>query len=110
MNFKKIFRELPDKNIFLKFLKDICVVESNNYLFYDELYKKNKVIIDKYFFELKNNYLVSKYNYILDINFNKCITVLKQICKLNNITYDSTRKYYNNTYKIYYKFKLNNNE
>ena len=106
MSCSRIFKVNPDKEKFIIFLKEICLSESNNLIFYDELYKKSKLSIDKYFLDLKNNYHNSKIEYITDINFNKCITLIKQICKINDIEISSKRRYFNNTYKIYYNFTL----
>lgn len=106
MKCNRIFKVKPDKEQFIDFLKEICIIENKNFIFYDELYKKSKTVIDKYFLDLKNNYHNSKLEYIKDINFNKCITLIKQICKINDIEFTSKRKYFNNTYKIYYNFIL----
>jgi len=109
MKCNRIFKVQPDKEDFINFLKEISNNDKNTFVFYDELYKKTKIIIDKYFLDLKNNYHNSKVDYITDINFNKCITLIKQICKINNINFKSKRKYFNNSYKIYYHFELSGN-
>ena len=106
MKCNRIFKVQPNKENFIIFLKEITISDNNVFVFYDELYKKSKIIIDKYFFELKDNYHNSKLEYISNINFNKCITLIKQLCKVNNIDFTSKRRYFNNSYKIYYSFIL----
>ena len=106
MNYKKIFKKNPDKIGFVNMLKKVCMIDNRKYIFYDELYKKNITIVHSYITELKNNYHISKQHYLEDINFKKCITVIKQICKLHTVGCDNKRKYQKNSYKIYYIFSL----
>ena len=77
MKCNRIFKVQPDKEDFINFLKEISNNDKNTFVFYDELYKKTKIIIDKYFLDLKNNYHNSIVDYITYINFNKCITLIK---------------------------------
>ena len=106
MKYKKIFKKNPDKTDFVNMLNKVCMIDNRKYIIYDELYKKNMTIIHSYISELKNNYHISKQDYLEDINFKKCITIIKQICNVNNIGCDNKRKYQNNSYKIYYIFSL----
>jgi hypothetical protein len=106
MNYKKIFKSIPDKDRFVQLLLTINMVDNNKYIFYDELYKKEENYINDYFFTIKNNYHNSKREFIDDLNFKKCMTAIKQLCRIHDIEYINKRKYFNNTYKIYYIFGL----
>ena len=106
MNYKKIFKDIPDKDNFVQLLQNINIVDNNIYIFYDELYKKNKDCIEDYFFMIKDNYQDSKKGFMDDLNFKKSMTAIKQICRIHDIKYINNRKYFNNTYKIYYIFTL----
>ena len=106
MNYKSVFKILPDKLEFEIMLKNITMLDNRKYIIYDELYKKNMTIIHSYISELKDNYHISKQDYLTNINFKKCVTIIKQICKIHGIECESKRKYQNNSYKIYYLFTL----
>jgi len=106
MKYKKIFKKVPDKDMFVQLLQNINMVDNNIYIFYDELYKKNKDYIKDYFFMIKDNYHESKKGFIDDLNFKKSMTAIKQLCRIHNIEYINKRRYFNNTYKIYYIFSL----
>ena len=106
MNYKKIFKNIPEKDEFVQLLQNITLVDNKIYIFYDELYKKNKDYIKDYFFIIKDNYQDSKKGFIDDLNFKKSLTAIKQLCRIHNIEYINKRRYLYNTYKIYYIFSL----
>jgi hypothetical protein len=106
MNYKKTFKTYPEKGDFTIMLKNNCMIDSNKYIFYDELYKKNITTINNYLLTLKENYHKSKQSYLENLNFKKCITIIKQISNIYDISIETKRIYQNNTYKIYYIFSL----
>ena len=106
MKYKNIFKNNPDKTDFVNMLKNVCMIDNRKYILYDELYKKSMTTIHSYISELKNNYHISKQSYLEDINFKKCVTIIKQICKTHDIEWSTKRKYQNNSYKIYYIYSL----
>ena len=106
MKYKKIFKTNPSKNVFITTLKECSMINNKKYIFYDELYKKNSQLIKNYVLTLKDNYHISKHNYLENIDFKKCITVIKQISSLYDITIETNRVYQNNSYKIYYIFSI----
>jgi hypothetical protein len=82
------------------------MLDNRKYVIYDELYKKYNNTIDSYILEIKHNYHISKRTYLENINYQRFITIIKQLCKLHGISWESKRIYQNNTYKIFYIFCL----
>lgn len=91
----------PDKNIFYSFLNSICYRENNNLIFYDELFNKNKDIIENYATIIKSHYHKSKQFYVTNIDFRKTFTFIKQLCRYFFIDFTLNRKYMNSSYKLY---------
>ena len=106
MNYKTTFKDIPEKDTFVRLLQNISIVDNDIFIFYDDLYKKNKDCIKDYFFMIEDNYQYSKKGFIHDLNFKKSITAIKQLSRIHNIKYINNRKYFNNTYKIYYIFSI----
>lgn len=88
-------------------LDKVCDSENNNYIFNKNSYKKMhdlklfEILID----DLKEYYHKSKLYYLTDCNkYNKFLTIIRQICKYNNIEYyikiTYERSKYSQTYYI----------
>tara|TARA_Y100000741_G_scaffold282907_1_gene222668 strand:- start:2714 stop:3034 length:321 start_codon:yes stop_codon:yes gene_type:complete len=106
MNYKKIFKTYPEKSDFETIIKDCFMIDNKKYILYDEIYKKNIKTINNYILSLKDKYHISKQSYLENLDFKKCITTIKQIAKIYDISIDTRRIYFNNSYKIYYIFSL----
>ena len=106
MKFKRIFKQPPDVESFILFVKTIGFYERELYVYYDELYKKNKDYIDHYITSLKEYYHSSKHNLLENMTFKKSIIIIKHIANYYNIEVVSSRRYANNSYKIYYYLRL----
>ena len=103
-----IFKKDPSNNILFDFLKEYCSIE-NDYFIMDKLifkqYEYNNLVVPLYD-QIKETYKESK-RYYLDrpITYNNFLTIIRQICKNNNIPYYSKIKYDKNKYYIIYYIK-----
>lgn len=95
--------------ILMKLFQETCIKSEidNSYIFNNESYKKgifNKTIPS--FIEIcKVHYVQSKQHYIeRKMSYNYFITILRQICKHNNIKYTSKIIYDKSDYNITYYF------
>ena len=105
-----IFNKDISNNILYDFLDLNCVLENNYYILDRESYKKyefndqlsnfyNK--IEEYYKKNKKYYIEREYSY------NNLLTIIRQICRNNNIEYISKIKYNKSKYTIiYYILKL----
>lgn len=101
----QIFKKhLPKENIF-SLLDKICMKNDKHYILNIDSFKKgiyNEIIIN-FFEECKEYYHNSKKKYLeRKLSYNSFITVIRQICKLNKITYTSQIKYDKSKYDIVY--------
>ena len=110
----QIFKDDIPNTILYNFLSEICTTKNEKYFVVDKIaFKKaqfNKSLqpfldsLDKYYHESKKFYLKRKQNYT------KFITIIRQICKKNEIPFSNTIKYDKSTYNIiYYIYLVNNN-
>lgn len=87
---------------FVFFIKDNFIFENNYYLFNILVFKKLLYEEKIYTFlkKLENYYYKNKYFYITrnPITYNQFNTVLKQICKKNNIQISIIKKYIRSKY------------
>ena len=96
------------------FLKENTQEHDTYYLFSKALYKKavfnNSIqplmnLIEPHYFLSKKKYVTRKMDY------NRFITVLRQLCNLNDVPYETKMVYNNSTYEIvYYIYKLTPNQ
>ena len=82
-----------------------CSLENNFYildkLVYKKYYYNNQIDLLKD--ALKEKYKRSKYFYLERENtYNNLLTIIRQLCKKNNINYKSKIKYDKNKYNIIY--------
>jgi hypothetical protein len=101
----QIFKQHIPNELFFNLLKDIAFKIDNYYMVNNDAYKKgifNGKIQDfinesiPYYYKSKLKYLERKNTY------NSFITVVRQICKFNKITYTSKIKYDRSSYDIIY--------
>ena len=99
-------------DIFNDFVKNNFVFEKNYYIFNNLIFKK--IMYEKegrdFLIELKRYYYKNKHFYIdrENITYNQFNTVLRQICKINNIDIEIKIKYENSKYSPEYHIFLNN--
>ena len=106
----QIFKYIPEPNILIYFLDMVCLKENDTYIFDMNAYKKgiyiqgNIQLLD----EIRPYYYVSKQLKYIDreMTYNNFTTILRQLCNIMDIKYNSTIKYdrsvYNIKYEIYF--------
>ena len=103
-----IFNKDFSNNILYDFLDEYCIIENNYYTFHKEIYKKydyfNKL---EYFYELmKTLYNLNKKYYLeRSYSYNNLLTIIRHICKANNIIYFNRIIYNKSKYSIIYYIK-----
>jgi hypothetical protein len=101
----QIFKKDIPNDLLFNLLEDICMKNDKHYILNLESFKKG-VFNDsiQQFFELcKPYYHNSKKKYIeKKLTYNSFITVVRQICNYNKLTYISQIKYIKSTYDIVY--------
>jgi hypothetical protein len=100
-----IFKEDISNELLYNFLKIHCIIENKYYILDKLTYKKyeynNEIDILKN--ELNDKYKDGKKYYLERENtYNNLLTIIRQICKKNNINYVSKIKYDKNNYSIIY--------
>lgn len=102
---KQIFKiPFPIENLF-SLLDTICIKEDNKYIFNNNSYKKGlfENSIPPFVESCRPYYHNSKKKYIdKKLTYNSFTTILRQICKHNNVTYTSKIKYEKSNYDIVY--------
>ena len=96
-------------NILYDFLDLYCIKEDNYYILNKSIFKQyeyNNNIIDfinilKKYYNKKNLFYLNR-----EINYNNLITIIRQICKKNNIEYLKKIKYDKSNYNIVYYFQI----
>ena len=102
---KQIFKMNIDREILIKFLDNICDKNDNHYLLSNNKFKiaRDNGNIVKFFNIIRPYYQESKRHYIdRIINYPKFITVIRQLCKQQNIAYTSEIQYSKSNYDIEY--------
>ena len=102
-----------DINILYKYLKDICDIYSDNscnfYIFDNISYKKLEFYnnIEKFINEIDPYDIKSKKHYITrKLDYNKFLTIIRQICKFSKIQYFSKINYDKSKYFIKYFIEI----
>jgi hypothetical protein len=105
----QIFKSAIPNEIVFSLLNEICIKTEKCYILNIDSFKKGlfKDIFPKFIEDCKLFYHVSKRTYLeKNITYKSIITILRQICKFNNIVYTSQIKYDKSTYSIvYYIYK-----
>tara|TARA_X000001036_G_scaffold403899_1_gene410808 strand:+ start:730 stop:1065 length:336 start_codon:yes stop_codon:yes gene_type:complete len=105
----QLFKSFPDKEEFIKFIKTHGQQERNYYKLTNDIYKQIifKNNIDSFLESIKPHYHKSKQFYLdRKLTYPKFVTLIRHICKKLNITYTSTMRYANSTYRIDYLIYL----
>ena len=110
----QIFKDDIPNDILYSLLNDICSTKNEKYFLIDKIaFKKAQFndrlqpfldSLDKYYHESKKFYITRK------LNYTKFVTIIRQICKKNEIPFSNTIKYDKSTYNIiYYIYLVNDN-
>ena len=101
----QILKTLIPENKLYDLLDKLCEKNIDSYIFNLYSYKKGILLnlIQTFLEECKPFYHISKQFYLTKhLTYNSFITVLRQICKSNNIKYTSKIKYDKSVYEIIY--------
>jgi hypothetical protein len=101
----QIFKNPIPNQLLIKLLDDIAVKSEKCYVLNNNSYKKGifNDVINNFINECKSYYHLSKRKYLdRKLTYNSFITIIRQICNFNNITYTSQIKYDKSTYDIIY--------
>jgi len=103
-------RNIPNELLF-NILDELCVKNDKYYIFNVNSFRKGiyNDLIPKFLDTCKPCYHISKRKYLeKKLTFNSFITVLRQICNFNKITYTSQIKYDKSDYSIIYYIYFSN--
>lgn len=105
----QIFKSSIPNDILINLLENIAVISEKCYVINNNSYKKGiyKGTIDKFMKDCLPYYYMSKRKYLeRKITYNSFITIIRQICNFNKITYTSQIKYDKSIYDIMYYIYL----
>lgn len=109
----QIFKSKPDI-IFLKnLLEDITEKENEKYIINTASFKKGIMFnsVQKFCELIKDNYYDSKKFYIeRKMTYKYFLTIIRQLCKICGINYETETKYNKSTYEIVYFINVNDFE
>jgi hypothetical protein len=103
----QIFKTIVAPDIIWTFLKENGEETTDHFMFDKVLYKKAvfKEMIEPFVKSLIEHYHESKKHYInRKLDYNKFVTVLRQLCNSNDIEYKTQMVYNSSTYEIVYTF------
>jgi len=101
----QIFKKNIPNEDFFNLLETICIKNDKYFIFNNISFKKGVFNgkIENFLSFCKDYYHLSKKKYLeRKLTFNSFVTVLRQICNCNNITYTSQIVYDKSTYNIVY--------
>jgi hypothetical protein len=101
----QIFKKDVPNDLLFNLLEDICMKNDKHYILNLESFKKGLFndSIQQFFEICKPYYHNSKKKYIeKKLTYNSFITVVRQICNYNKLTYISQIKYTKSSYDIVY--------
>lgn len=101
----QIFKEHIPNELLIKLLDDIAIKTEKCYVLNHNSYKKGVFnnIIEEFITKCVPYYHVSKRKYLeRKLNYRSFVTIIRQICNFNKITYTSQIKYDKSTYDIMY--------
>jgi hypothetical protein len=101
----QIFKDHVPNELLIKLLNDIAVKCDKYYILNNNSYKKGifNNIIENFINQCMPYYHISKRKYLeRKLTYNSFITIIRQICNFNKITYTSQLKYDKSTYDIIY--------
>ena len=105
----QIFKKQIPNELFISLLDNIAVKTDLHYIIDRMSYKKGvfNEIIQQFMVACNPYYFISKRKYLdRKLTYNSFITILRQICNFNKITYTSTIKYDKSNYDIVYSINI----
>ena len=101
----QIFKKDIPKNILISFLNKVCIFNEKYYFWNKASFKSAlfKNLVNDFYCSIEEYYHLSKRKYLdKRDSYSGFCTILRQICKKNNILYSSKIKYANSNYDICY--------
>jgi len=101
----QIFKSPIPNDLIINLLDEIAIKTEKCYILNNNAYKKGiyNEIIPTFINECKQYYHLSKRKYLeRKITYNSFMTIVRQICNFNKITYTSQIKYDKSSYDIIY--------
>lgn len=101
----QLFKTPIPNNILFDLLKSISIFNNNCFIINRSAFKKGQFngLIDTFIDNCKPYYHISKYKYLdKPFLYNKFITIVRQICKFNNIIFKSLILFDSSKYEIEY--------
>ena len=101
----QIFKTQIPNQLLINLLEENAVKSEKCYVVNNNVYKKGifNESIPKFIAECRQYYFLSKRKYLdRKLTYNSFITILRQICNVNKITYTSKIKYDKSVYDIEY--------
>ncbi len=101
----QIFKTDISKNVLFDFLENNSIKTNKYYLINSLTFKKSQLnnSVTTFFNGIEKYYHKSKRYYInREITYARFITVIRQICKFTNVSFNSKINYSNSNYNIYY--------
>lgn len=105
----QIFKEHVPNELLIKLLDDIAIKTEKCYVLNNNAYKKGMFnnLISDFIAQCMPYYHISKRKYLdRKLTYKTFVTVVRQICNFNKITYTSQIKYDKSTYDIMYYIYL----
>lgn len=101
----QIFKSKPDISYLKNLLENISEQDNDKYIINNASFKKGVMFnyIEEFCELIKENYYDSKKFYIeRKMTYKYFLTIIRQICKINDINYQTETKYNKSTYEIVY--------
>ena len=101
----QLFKKIYPKEDLITFIKKFAFYNDKYYLINKSYYKRAVFldIINGFLNDVKSYYHLSKQKYVNNVdNYSKFMTVIRQLCKINNINFVSKIIYAKSTYNINY--------
>ena len=101
----QIFKYSPPIHLLFDFLETVCEKKNNKYIFSKANFKKGQLQEKNipFFESLKQYYYRSKLFYLTrPMIYKNFVTVIRQLCKYNQVAYTSEMKYSKSKYEIVY--------
>jgi hypothetical protein len=102
----QIFKEKVNKTILYELLDQICILKNDTkYIFDNSCYKKANMLnlLEPFIEKIELYYHLSKKYYVeRKLSYKMLATIIRQICRSNNIHYKQEIIYRKSTYEIVY--------
>lgn len=101
----QIFKEHVPNEMLFTLLENIAIKNDKYYIVNNNSYKKGIFhnYINEFIEQCRQYYYISKRKYLdTKLTYKSFITIIRQICNFNNITYTSQIKYDKSDYNIWY--------